>query len=422
MQVSLFEAAPELGGLARSFQLGAITIERYYHFICGGDDGYFRMLDDLGIPDRLCWNHTRMGFFYEGRLYPFSSAFDLLRFDGISLVGRLRYGLGMAYIAQLRRWRRLDEKRAEPWLRKLLGREVYEATWDPLLSIKFPQRHQELSAAWVWHRVHRVAKSRKSLLHRERLGYLEGGTQTLIDRLEQRLLKTGVELHRKTAVREILVDGNRVTGVRTEAGVEHFDALVAAVPLPVFLRIAPELHPEYFAELSGIDFIGVVCVVLRLRRPVTENFWTNVHDPRIPFNGCIEYTNLNPNMTPDDSAIVYVPYYLPRNGERFRYGDERLLVECLDSLRLINPRLTADDVIDYAVSRDPFAQVVCPVGFGRQVPAHETPIDGLYLVESSQLFPSDRTISGTLDLASAAAELAMAQGEGRQDRSALAAL
>ena len=34
-----------------------------------------------------------MGFFYNGRLYPFTSGLDLLRFDGIDLPGRVRYGL-----------------------------------------------------------------------------------------------------------------------------------------------------------------------------------------------------------------------------------------------------------------------------------------------------------------------------------------
>ena len=174
--------------------------------------------------------------------------------------------------------------------------------------------------------------------------------------------------------------------------------MVSAVPLPVFLRMAPDEPRDYFDRLAEIDFIGVICITLRLKRAVTENFWTNVNDPRIPFNGFIEYTNLNP-ITPDGSAIVYMPHYLPGKHERFGFSDEQLFDEAFDALALVDPGLRRDDVIDYAVSRDPFAQVVCPVGFADVVPDHKTPIEGLYLIESSQLYPSDRTISGTLDLA-----------------------
>ncbi len=414
MRPSLFEAAPELGGLARSFRFGDITIERYYHFICGADTGYFRVLKDLEMEDALCWQPTRMGFFYDDELYPFSSALDLLRFGGISFRDRLRYGLTTLYFSLIDDWRRLDLKRAEPWLISLLGREGYDATWYPLLAVKFPRVHHQISAAWVWHRVHRVAKSRKSLFHQERLGFLKGGTQTLINAFESRLRETGTEVATETPVRKILLEGNRAVGLETAAGeVRRFDYVVSAVPLPVFLRMAPGgVHPDYFERLRTIGFIGVVCIVMRLKRPLTENFWTNVNNPRIPFNGFIEHTNLNP-LTPDGSTIVYVPYYLPESHERFRYSDQRLLDECLESLALVNPELRAEDVMDFAVSRDPYAQVICPVGFADTVPGHETPIDGLYLIESSQLYPSDRTISGTFDLAHNVARLIRAAEDQR---------
>src|SRR4029077_8017032 len=103
--------------------------------------------------------------------------------------------------------------------------------------------------------------------------------------------------------------------------------------------------------------------------------------------------------------ILYVPYYLPTSHPRFGWTDARIVDECLSALRLVNPRFDGSWVIDSMVSRDRHAQVVCPVGFGERAPSHETPIDGLYLIESSQLFPSDRTISGTIDLARAVATL-----------------
>jgi hypothetical protein len=64
------------------------------------------------------------------------------------------------------------------------------------------------------------------------------------------------------------------------------------------------------------------------------------------------------------------------------------------------------------VSTDPYAQVVCPVGFGERVPPHRTPVSGLYLIESSQLYPSDRTIAGTLELAHETAKLVGAETPG----------
>jgi len=398
--VTLFEAAQELGGLARSFELGDIRIERYYHFICSGDTGYFRKLSELDLTQTLRWRPTKMGFLYRGRLYPFSSAGDLLRFDGISLLGRLRYGLLALRCSLTERWQPLDAIPAESWLKKVLGDEAYMATWYPLLRVKFDRFHDQISAAWVWHRVHRVARSRRTPFHQERLGYLVGGTDTLVAALEGRLHDRGVRLHTGAAVRRILIEGGRATGVETGEGTRWpFDAVVSAVPLPHFVRMAPELPADYRTALSAIDFIGVICVVLRLRHPLSGNFWLNVNDERVPFNGCIEYTNLNPDMTADGSSIVYVPFYVPRDHERFTYDDERLVADCVRALGVLNPRFRPDWLLDSVVSRDPYAQVICATGFAASVPPYRTPIANLFLIDSSQLYPADRTISGTIDLA-----------------------
>jgi protoporphyrinogen oxidase len=381
-------------------------VERYYHFICGGDADYFRMAAELGISDKLRWRRTKMGFFCDGVLYSFSSPLDLLRFAGMPLTARMRYGLAMAYVSKLRTWKGLDSKRAERWLIGLLGDRAYRTTWYPLLSVKFPGFHQDISAAWAWHRVHRLAASRKSLVHPERLGYLEGGTQTLVDRFETLLRNAGVNLRPTTPVRRIVIDNGAVIGLETGDGKEHrVDRVVSAVPLPVFLRMMEHHRHPWLDRLARIDFIGVICIVVRLRRPVTEYFWTNIHDPRIPFNGIIEYTNLNAEITGDGSALVYLPHYLPRSAERFRWADERLFAESFETLSLLAPRLRRSDVLGYSVSRDPYAQVICRTGFLAEVPEHRTPFAGLYLIESSQLYPSDRTISGTLAMATVVAKM-----------------
>ena len=220
-----------------------------------------------------------MGHFHAGRLHPFSSVLDLLRFDPIPLASRLRYGAGIFYCSRLTDWRRLDRLAAAGWLTRLLGRRAYEVTWGPLLSRKFGRVHDRISAAWVWHRVHRVARSRRSPFHSERLGHLEGGTMVLVTALEEELRRRGVVLRPSTPIERILVEGGRATGLRTAGGETlRFDRIVAAVPLPLFLRMAGDLPADYRRRLERIEFLGVVCVTLRLRRPLTENFWLNVSD------------------------------------------------------------------------------------------------------------------------------------------------
>ena len=91
-EVTLLESAPVLGGLASSFDLQGVRIERYYHFICKGDDHLVDTLAELGLSDRLHWRDSRMAYFVDGRLYPFLTPLELLRFSPLSLADRIRAG------------------------------------------------------------------------------------------------------------------------------------------------------------------------------------------------------------------------------------------------------------------------------------------------------------------------------------------
>ena len=62
-------------------------------------------------------------------------------------------------------------------------------------------------------------------------------------------------------------------------------------------------------------------------------------------------------------------------------------------------------MLGYRVFRDRFAQAICTTNFAQRIPPVRTPIAGLFLTDSTQLYPSDRTISGMFGQAKRVAEL-----------------
>ena len=64
---------------------------------------------------------------------------------------------------------------------------AYFAIWDPLLRIKFGENHEQISAAWIWHRIYRLARSRTKPLGLNSYGYLDQGCHTLMQRMIERL-------------------------------------------------------------------------------------------------------------------------------------------------------------------------------------------------------------------------------------------
>ena len=389
--VEVVEREADVGGLVSTFNVGGTRVERYYHFLCGGDEGYFALCRELGIEGNIRFKKARTGFYYEGREYPFTSPLDLLRFTPIPFTQRLRFGL-FALEARLRKeWVQLDELVARPWLIDRIGQRAYEVIWEPLLGLKFGGLHTSISAAWVWHRLHRVARSRG------RMGYLEGGaTALLLDTLLSRIGKHGGTVRTGVQVERIEVQSGKVTALSLAGGgTIKCGRVISTVPLPVIAGLLPDEYAPYAQQLRRIQYIGVVCAVFRLARSVTRGFWLNVHDSRIPCNGIIELTNLN-NAAGNGAHIVYVPYYLATDAPLYQATDDAVFQQSWDALRHIAPDLSEDDLLEHRVFRAPHAQAICPTGFLKLIPNSRSPIHGLRLLDSVFLYPEDRTQSGLI--------------------------
>ncbi len=406
----LYEAEEETGGLARSFDLDGLQVERYYHFICRPDHELIGLARELGLGGQIIWRPTRTSFFYQGRLYPFTSPLDLARFSPIPWRARINLGLQTLKWQNLREWQKLDAIPARQWLIEHLGERTYEVVWSPLLEMKFGEAHDQVSAAWLWHRVQRVANSRKSPLHPQVMGHFQGGTETLLRRLRERIAESGGRIFCRTPAQAVIADpagAGRVRAVRVAGEERPCSAAVMAVPLPQAARLLPPELADYRPKLEQVAFLGVVCLALSLDRSITDSFWCNIHDDRIPMNGIIEMSRLNPE-TGRGGGFIYVPYYLPVTSPRFSFSDEQILAEALQALPLLQPGLDRSAVRGYRVFRSRLAQAVCTTGFRFIQPPLELPLPGLFLIDSTQQYPSDRTLSGMIGLADQVSRLVLA--------------
>jgi protoporphyrinogen oxidase len=402
-RVSVFEADDRIGGMSAAFDFDGLVLERYYHFICKPDTVLFEVLDEFGLADRLRWRTTEMGFYHEGRLYRWGRPDCLLRFPNLGLVDKLRYSLHVMYTRSINDWRGLDRIEATGWLRRWVGKRAYDVLWERLFALKFYEHADKLSAAWIGTRIKRVALSRKSLFQEE-LGYLEGGSQVLLDAYRSRIEALGGQFVLSEPVKRVMTEEGRVTGLEATGGIIHpASAVLSTVPLKYVPRLAPDLTQAERERIASIENIGVVCVLLKLARPFTGYFWMNVNDPRLEIPGIIEYTNLNPL----EAHVVYFPYYMPKTHPKWQWDDARFIDEVKAYAGLIRPDWDAGDVLTAHVARYEFAQTVCGPGFFDKLPPMTTSIKGFYMADTAYYYPEDRSISESIHVGRKLAEKAL---------------
>jgi len=404
-EVAVYESDADIGGLASSFDFRGEFIERYYHFICRADKHLAIFCKEIGLGKNILWREAKTGYFVNGKLYPFTTPGDLLKFEPINFNDKMRIGINLLQSKYRKNWKKLDSIPAKEWLIKQIGANAYNVMWHPLLKIKFGEYYDKISAAWIWHRLYRLSKSRKSIMSSQVLGFIDKGSKLLMDTLKAKIIQAGNKIYTNKPVKKIVIKDGVIKGIETDGGFIGFNSVISTVPLPQFRELLPKECLKDFKALDKIIYIGVVCMILKLKKPLTENFWLNINDDRMSINGIIEYSNLNPFKKFDGHSIVYIPYYLNTGEERYSCGDELLLNEYCGYLKMVNPEFNRDWILDYKVFRSPYAQPICHNNFFNDIPEHKTNIINLYIIDASQMYPTDRTLNDAIRLAKRVASL-----------------
>ncbi|WP_371397639.1 NAD(P)/FAD-dependent oxidoreductase [Fretibacter rubidus] len=391
LSVLVLEAGDVPGGMAAHFDFDGLSLERYYHFICKTDYDSFALFKELGIFDRLQWRATKMGYYYHGQSYKWGNPLALLSFPHLTLIEKFRYALMAFWATKRKNWDAVEPLTAPQWLQNTLGKSGYDKLWARLFELKFYEHTKDISATWIGTRIRRIGLSRRSLMQEE-LGYLEGGTETLVSALVKAVEATGGMV--KTSAPVTLVERqNASLHVKTPLGKFTADHVISTVPTPLISRMIPSLPKGVKEQYDAIPNIGVACLIFKLKKSVTENFWLNIIDDNHAVPGLIEFSNLRPV---EDAHIVYVPYYMPVTNPRWAWSDAALLDEAFAAITAANPDMTKDDILATQVSRLKHAQPICYPNFKDMLPPVQTEIEGLQIADTCYYYPEDRGISESI--------------------------
>lgn len=404
--VDVYERDDRIGGMSASFDFDGLRIERYYHFVCKTDDPLFALLAELGLSDKLKWTDTKMGYFVDGKLYKWGTPFALLAFPKLGLVEKVRYALHVMHTKGITDWTALDKRNAREWIQSWIGKRAWDVMWQRAFHLKFFEYTDQLSASWIGTRIKRVALSRRNLF-KESLGYLEGGSATVLGGMVAEIERLGGRIHVSAPVQEVASEGGRVTGVRIGGVLRPADAVLSTAPIRYVPGFVPGLPTEFADRIRRIENIPVACVILKLRHAISENFWMNISDAGIDIPGVIEYSNLNPG-TREGEHIVYAPFYMPKTHPKWSLPDEALIGEVIGYLGRLNPAFRPDWVLASHCHRYEFAQTICPPGFQAMLPPMRTPLEGFFMADTAYYYPEDRSICESVKVGSALAREALA--------------
>jgi protoporphyrinogen oxidase len=389
-RVTVLEQEEDIGGLAGSFPVNGVRLEKFYHHWFTSDHHITELVEELGVADQIVLNATRTGLYYANRFFKLSSPLDVLRFKPLAPLDRVRLGLLALRARGVKDWKRLEHLSAAQWLRQMGGPRVYEVVWEPLLRGKFGEYAEDISAVWFWNKL-KLRGGSRSKDGAEQLAYYRGGFAALADALAAKIRSLGGSIRTNTRVDGLAVTASGATGVVSRGETLYADAIVATPALPIVADLLePHLPPSYIAGLRRIRYLANVCLVLELDRSLSATYWLNVNDPTFPFVGLVEHTNFEPPTTYGGAHIVYLSKYLPESDPLFRMSTAEALDFSLPYLQKMFPAFERPWIRAANLWRARYSQPIVERHYSRLIPHSVTPLRGLYLASMAQVYPEDR--------------------------------
>ena len=378
--VMLFEQETTAGGLAAGFRIGDSWLEKFYHHLFRTDTTIIKLIEELGLGNRLEWQRPRTVSLIGGEVHQLDSPLTLLTFSPWRIDERLRVA-AVGALLKLSSSKPWEGKTAAAWLRRWMGKRPYEMLFEPLFVGKFGAMHEQIALPWFWARFHdRTTK----------LGYLRGGFQLLYERLVERISQAGGKILLGTRVEKVeqLDDGR--WSVSTSQGTWLVDRVISTLATRLTCRLIPALPVDYRARYDWGQAYGAQCLILSLDRQLTDSYWINICDPGYPFTGLFEHTNFRSPTEYGGRHLVYLGNYRPMDDSLFKMSKEQILAEFAPHLKRINPAFEPEWVQESWLFQAPFAQPIVTTDYREHIPPLHTPLKGLWVANMFQVYPHDR--------------------------------
>lgn len=391
-QVTILERGKTVGGLASDFNVEGSSLERAYHHLFKTDTFIINLANELGVGNKLKWHDSAQSLYYDGTLYPFKGALDLIRFKPLSFVNRIRAGLVVLYLQKTNNWEKLQNISAYDWMLKAGGKQVTQVIWEPLLKGKFDKYYDKVSMAWLWARIHIRAQSRE--VGGEKLGYFDGGFQVFTDALVAKLQDLGISIQTDVEIVSITNTPSKKVKITLSGGSSKiYDSCVSTTPSHVFAKLIEKdksAKPAYLKQLNSINYLGARLLIFSSHQEISPYYWHNVNDLNLPFLVFIHHTKLIDKDNYGGKYVYYIATYVPHDHELFTCDDKKLEKLWFKSLKQIFPDFDTKQVREKHFFRFANAQHIVEKNYAKIIPKSKTPLPNVYLSNFSQIYPEDR--------------------------------
>lgn len=350
-QVTLYEAAPALGGMAASIRRDGYIWDFGPHRFHTRNPLIIDTVRDLigdDLQDRSL--KTRVNFMERYFDYPLNAGNLLTNLP--TSVAALSF-LDFVAMKVRQKFRPSEDDSFESWVVNRFGRRLYDIYFGPYTKKVWGRDPSELSASWaaqrvavvdLWDLLLRMFKLRNGdngFDHNEfknHFWYPRHGIGQIAEAMAERARSQGANLLTRAPITGVEHHDGRITAIHYlrdgEPVVEPCDAVVSSLPLPLLVKLlTPEAPPDVLDAANSLDYRAMIFCFVQIDKPsVSEDHWIYFPDERIIFNRISEMRNFTTEAAPEGKTSLTLEITCDIGDETWTTPEDEIFQRSVDGL------------------------------------------------------------------------------------------
>lgn len=335
IEVHLYEAAPQVGGLAKTIDLWNQKLDLGPHRFFSDDTRVNKLwLEVAGKDYRMVDRLTRV--YYKNKFY----FYPIKAFDALSKLGLITSAhCFLSYMYEKVNPTKQDGT-FETWVTSRFGQKLFEIFFKTYSEKLWGITCKELDADFAAQRIKKFSlgeaiksalgisgKKHKTLV--DQFAYPTGGTGMIYERMEIFINANGGKVLCNTPVKRVLKEGETVNGIELMDGsILPYDHVVSSMPFTVMVKQLPGV-PQHIVDLTNtLKFRNTILVYLNVDgTDLFPDNWLYVHSTDLQMGRITNFRNWVPEILNGEKTTAVVLEYWCYDNDAMWTQDDASLIE-----------------------------------------------------------------------------------------------
>jgi protoporphyrinogen oxidase len=334
VEVHLYEAAPQVGGLAKTLDLWGQRVDLGPHRFFSDDTRVNKLWlevagRDYRMVDRLTRIYYKKNFYY----YPVKA------FDALSKLGIFTSALCVLSYFKEKIAPTKQDGTFESWVTNRFGQRLYEIFFKTYTEKLWGIKCNELDADFAAQRIKKfsLGEAMKNALgiggtkHKtlvDQFAYPTGGTGMIYERMQTFVNANGGKVLCNQPVKRVIKQGDTATGIELMTGeVLNYDNVVSTMPFTIMVKQLPDVPQQIVDFANKLSFRNTILVYLHIDgKDLFPDNWLYVHSADVETGRISNFRNYVPEiLNGKESTIVAMEYWCYDEDKMWSMSEAELI-------------------------------------------------------------------------------------------------